>query len=52
MEEIVNKPEAELAKLSWKNHIARNQSIITDLMTGQYRSAIICPNCKEKSLKF
>ena len=30
----------------WELHIKRNDSIITDLFTGQYKSTIECPNCK------
>lgn len=30
----------------------RNQSIVTDLMTGQYRSIVTCPDCNHKSTTF
>ena len=33
-------------------HIKRNQSIITDLMTGQYKSRVTCPDCKKESITF
>ena len=33
-------------------HIKRNQSIIVDLMTGQYRSKVTCPDCKVESITF
>ena len=29
-----------------------NQSIIVDLMTGQYQSKIVCPSCKYSSLTY
>ncbi len=31
---------------SWIAHVTRNQSIIVDLMTGQYKSKVVCPDCK------
>ena len=37
---------------SWIAHIKRNQSIITDLMTGQYKSRVTCPDCKKESITF
>jgi len=33
-------------------HIKRNQSIIVDLMTGQYRSKVTCPDCHRESITF
>jgi ubiquitin carboxyl-terminal hydrolase 4/11/15 len=33
-------------------YIKRNQSIIVDLMTGQYKSKVTCPDCKEESITF
>lgn len=33
-------------------HIKRNQSIITDLMTGQYKSKVTCPTCQRESITF
>ncbi|KAM3133391.1 hypothetical protein pb186bvf_014552 [Paramecium bursaria] len=48
------RPDFEVAKESWNNHTARNQSIITDLMYGQYKSNLECPNpqCKRVSITF
>lgn len=37
---------------SWIAHVARNQSIIVDLMTGQYKSKVLCPDCKFESITF
>ena len=45
-------PEAQLAQISWDNHLKRNQSPIVDLMHGQYRSEVICPNCNRVSITF
>ncbi|KAI3822679.1 hypothetical protein L1987_10274 [Smallanthus sonchifolius] len=36
----------------WRNHLARNNSIIVDLCQGQYRSTLICPLCKKHSVTF
>lgn len=35
-----------VAKESWLNHLARNQSVIVDLMHGQYKSTLKCPTCQ------
>ena len=41
-----------VAKESWLNHLARNQSIIVDLMHGQYKSTLKCPKCERLSVTF
>lgn len=41
-----------MAVESWVAHIKRNQSIITDLMTGQYKSKVTCPTCSKESITF
>ncbi|CAD8192576.1 unnamed protein product [Paramecium octaurelia] len=46
------KPDFEVAKESWQNHLARNQSIIVDLMHGQYKSTLKCPTCSQISITF
>lgn len=40
------------ADTSWKYHLARNQSIIVDLMHGQYKSTLHCPDCDKISHTF
>ncbi|KAJ0028863.1 hypothetical protein Pint_36200 [Pistacia integerrima] len=45
-------PEKEVAEEYWRNHRARNDSIIVDLCQGQYRSMLVCPNCKKVSVTF
>ncbi|XP_012074283.1 ubiquitin carboxyl-terminal hydrolase 8 isoform X2 [Jatropha curcas] len=47
-----DRPDKEVADEYWKNHLARNDSIIVDLFQGQYRSTLVCPNCKKKSVTF
>ncbi|CAD8190935.1 unnamed protein product [Paramecium octaurelia] len=46
------RPDNEVAKESWENHLARNQSIIVDLMHGQYKSTLKCPTCQQISITF
>ena len=38
-----NISEENCARLAWKYHLLRNQSIIVDLMHGQYKSTLSCP---------
>ena len=47
-----NRPDSVVALESWIAHIKRNQSIITDLMTGQYKSKVTCPDCSKESITF
>lgn len=35
-------PDDKLAKLSWQKHLQRNQSIIVDILQGQFRSKLVC----------
>ena len=37
---------------SWNKHLARNQSIIVDLMHGQFKSISNCPKCNSFSVVF
>ncbi len=41
-----------LSTESWKGHLTRNQSIIVDLMHGQFKSSLRCPKCGRYSCKF
>ncbi|KAF5819518.1 putative ubiquitinyl hydrolase 1 [Helianthus annuus] len=45
-------PDKEVANEHWRNHLARNDSIIVDMCQGQYRSTLICPLCKKHSVTF
>ena len=38
--------------LSWQNHLKRNRSIIVDLLHGQYKSKLTCPECSKVSITF
>ncbi|XP_073150353.1 ubiquitin carboxyl-terminal hydrolase 8 [Henckelia pumila] len=46
------RPDEEVADEYWKNHLARNDSIIVDLCQGQYRSTLVCPICRKVSVTF
>lgn len=46
------RPDDIVAKESWFNYLKRNQSIINDLMGGQYRSEVKCPDCNNISVTF
>ena len=46
------KSEGELASIWWDKHLERNQSIIVDLMHGQYKSEVTCRTCNNVSLAF
>jgi len=37
---------------NWYNYLARNQSIIVDLLHGQYKSVLKCPRCLNYSVTF
>lgn len=41
-----------VAKQSWENHLKRNQSIIVDMMHGQYKSRVVCPDCGRSPITF
>ncbi|OMJ81529.1 hypothetical protein SteCoe_17996 [Stentor coeruleus] len=50
--DIIGKNDEELSRESWRRHSLRNQSIIVDLMHGQYKSSLLCPLCKKYSYTF
>jgi ubiquitin carboxyl-terminal hydrolase 4/11/15 len=41
-----------VADEAWFNFLKRNQSIIVDLMYGQYKSVLDCPKCNNISVQF
>ncbi|KAK7842761.1 ubiquitin carboxyl-terminal hydrolase 8, partial [Quercus suber] len=49
---LEDRPDEEVAEEYWKNHLARNDSIIVDSCQGQFRSTLICPLCKKVSVTF
>lgn len=44
--------ELQRAQYSWKYHLMRNQSVIVDLMHGQYKSTLVCPKCNNISITY
>ncbi|KAJ4835929.1 Ubiquitin carboxyl-terminal hydrolase 8 [Turnera subulata] len=44
--------DVEVADEYWQNHVARNDSIIVDVCQGQYKSTLVCPDCKKVSVTF
>lgn len=44
--------DEEIATRSWDYHRARNDSIIVDLFQGQFKSRLICNECKNVSVTF
>ena len=53
--EIDEKPdqaEAEAAMEAWNKHLLRNESIITDLFHGQFKSTVNCSQCERVSITF
>ena len=47
-----NEKDYDCAKRFWDLHIRRNDSIITDLFSGQYKNTIECPECKWISITY
>ena len=43
---------AEMADKCWEIYKARNDSVITDLFAGQYKSTVVCPVCDKVSIIF
>lgn len=46
------RPDEIVAQESWNNHLKRNQSKIQELMHGQFKSILDCPDCKKVSITF
>ena len=44
--------DEECSKRFWDSNIQRNDSIITDLFCGQFKSTITCPNCNSIYVTF
>ncbi|XP_072954131.1 ubiquitin carboxyl-terminal hydrolase 9-like isoform X1 [Typha angustifolia] len=46
------RPDEEFSDECWKNHKARNDSVIVDICQGQYKSTLVCPVCSKVSVTF
>ena len=53
-DEMVHNPTAlaEMADKCWDIYKKRNDSVITDLFAGQYKSTVVCPVCAKVSIIF
>ena len=53
-DEMVSNPQAlrEMADKCWDIYKARNDSVITDLFAGMYKSTVVCPVCDKVSIIF
>ena len=53
-DEMVNDPVAlrEMADKCWEIYKKRNDSVITDLFAGMYKSTVVCPVCDKVSIIF
>lgn len=51
---MVNDPAAlrAMADKCWEIYQARNDSVITDLFAGMYKSTVVCPSCNKVSIIF
>ena len=47
-----NETDIECAKRFWECNLKRNDSIITDLFCGQFKSTITCPKCNKINITF
>ena len=46
------RPEKEVAEEFWNGFLARNQSVIVDLMYGQLKSTVNCLTCDKVATTF
>lgn len=53
-DEMVTNREAleQFAAKSWELYKVRNDSVMTDLFAGMYKSTLHCPNCEKVSISF
>ena len=47
-----NETDEQCSKRFWESNLKRNDSIITDLFCGQFRSTLTCPKCNRISITF
>lgn len=50
--ECDNEADDTIPRKSWYNHLKRNQSVIVDLLHGQFRSQLTCPDCNRVSITY
>lgn len=44
--------QQQVSSQAWNRHLVRNESIITDLFHGQFKSTCSCPKCGQVSVTF
>ncbi|KAG5456161.1 MAG: hypothetical protein BJ554DRAFT_4176 [Olpidium bornovanus] len=52
LKDSARRPDEEVANEVWDAHKARNDSVITDIFTGQFKSTLVCPVCNRVSVTF
>ncbi|GLT64638.1 hypothetical protein SLA2020_371180 [Shorea laevis] len=52
MKDSDGRADEEVAAECWRNHKARNDSVIVDICQGQYKSTLVCPLCEKISITF
>ena len=52
MTDAEGKSDEQASLEAWNKHVFRNESIICDLFHGQYKSTLICSDCKRISITF
>ncbi|XP_065313451.1 uncharacterized protein LOC135922875 [Gordionus sp. m RMFG-2023] len=50
--ETRGRSDMEIATETWDYYLKRNDSFVSHLFLGQYKSLLICPECKTKSTTF
>ena len=50
--EADGRPDSIISRISLENYQKRNHSVIGDLMVGQYKSELHCPDCDRISITF
>lgn len=48
----LNADDATVARTYWDLHLQRNQSIVVDLVQGQFKSTLTCPICSHVKISF
>jgi len=47
-----NRPDEIVADEFWRGYLKRNNSIVVELFTGQFKSKTKCPQCQKESVTF
>jgi len=52
MKDSAGRPDDVVAEETWEGHKKRNDSIISDIFQGQFKSRVTCPECPKVKLPF